>query len=284
MKNILFLTDFSDVAENAFIYALSLAEKMEAELHILHIVPIVETKDPDELQTVHPFAKVFNENLEDEEWGRFKTEASKLEKIAEQNNKLQVPVEFHFEKGIFTETVSDYIYEKSIDVVVMGSSGANTIDKKLFGSNTGKLINQIDIPFLAVPHKAVFFAISSFTLAVMMTDKEYPIIQNLSAKSLKYNFKFNCVTVVESEKMAIQAQSKKKIWLQNMGNDQLTLDIVVSPTVEKGLENYIQNNRTDVLCIIHRHLSYFQRIFKLNHSNRLLQSSKTALLIYNTKM
>ncbi|WP_291113669.1 universal stress protein [Flavobacterium sp. UBA6135] len=283
MKKILFLTDFSNVAKNAFIYALSLAEKMNAEVHILHIVPIVETKDPAELKNVHPLAKIFNDTLEDEEWGRFKAEARKLEKIAQDNNKLKIQVEFHFEKGIFLDTITDYIYEKAIDIVVMGTSGANTIDKKLFGSNTSKLINHIDIPFLAVPEKAVFVAMNKVTIAVMLNTNEHSIILQLLENSLKYNYRFNCVHVVESEKMAAQAENKKRIWLENIGNDNLIVDTVVDTDVEKGLENYIAHNGTDILCIIHRNLPYLQRLFKLNHSNRLLQNSKTALLIYNNK-
>jgi hypothetical protein len=71
------------------------------------------------------------------------------------------------------------------------------------------------------------------------------------------------------------------MWLEDIGNNTLNVDIVVNTDVEKGLENYIQDNKTDILCIMHRNLSYFQRMFKLNYSNRLLQNSKTALLIYN---
>ncbi|RRQ45726.1 universal stress protein [Chryseobacterium sp. SC28] len=283
MKKILFLTDFSDIAEHAFIYALSLAEKINAELHILHIVPIIEAKDPDEMSNIHPLAKVFNDSLEDDEWEQFEIEAGKLEKIAKESNKLNVPVEFHFEKGIFLDTTSDYIAEKFIDVVVMGTAGANTIDKKLFGSHTAQLINLIDIPFLAVPERAVFVAMNTITVAVMLNANEYPIIQRLYQNSLKYNFNLNCVHVAESDKMAVAAKSKISKWLQEMGNDRLNVDIEVNIDVEKGLEKYVQRNDTNILCIIHRNLSYFQRMFRPNHSNRLLHDSKTALLIYNRK-
>ncbi|QTY27206.1 universal stress protein [Flavobacterium sp. CS20] len=281
MEKILFLTDFSEVAENAFIYALSLAEKINAELHIAHIVPIIEVADPDELVNVHPFAQDYNETLEDDEWEKFKNEARKLEKIAQDNNKLNVPVEFHFQKGVLLDTVSDYIYENIINVVVMGTSGANTIDKKLFGSNTAKLISHINIPLLAIPEKAKFVAINTVTIAVMLKSNEHSIVQQLLENAQKYNFRLNCVHVVETDSEASISEHKKKMWLEDIGNNTLNVDIVVNTDVEKGLENYIQDNKTDILCIMHRNLSYFQRMFKLNYSNRLLQNSKTALLIYN---
>lgn len=78
MKKILFLTDFSEVAKNAFLYALSLADNFNSELHILHITPIIEPKTDEERYRVHPLAQIFNDSLENDEWNEFKTEAKKI--------------------------------------------------------------------------------------------------------------------------------------------------------------------------------------------------------------
>ena len=40
MKKILFPTDFSDVSKNAFIYALKLADSINAEIITMHVVSI----------------------------------------------------------------------------------------------------------------------------------------------------------------------------------------------------------------------------------------------------
>ena len=40
MKKILFPTDFSNTAQNAFVYALKLAEALDAELDLMHVYHI----------------------------------------------------------------------------------------------------------------------------------------------------------------------------------------------------------------------------------------------------
>ncbi|MDV3733999.1 universal stress protein [Elizabethkingia anophelis] len=282
MKKILFLTDFSQVADNAFIYALSVAEKIKAEIHILHVTHIIEAQDPDEKALVHPLAEFYNEQLETDERTDFKGEAKKLENIAQDNQKLSVPVEFHFEKGYFQKVVDNYIGEMGIDVVVMGTSGANTVDKKLFGSNTGKLINHLDIPILAVPANAIFNDVRNFTLAVMLNENEYNIVNRLAERLQEAGGNhLKCVYVAENEKDAIKAEAKKEMWKENINNAEISLEIITNSDVIDGLNNFMDSNQTDVLCIIHRNKGIATRLFGINYSKRLLQYSKTALLIYN---
>lgn len=284
MGKILFLTDFSEVAENAFIYALSVAEKINAEIHILHIAHIIEAKDADEQMRVHPIAAFYNEQLETDEWSGFKTEAQKLEKIAWNNHKMNVPVEFHFEKGYFQEVVDDYIEELDIDVVVMGTWGANTVDKKLFGSNTEKLINHLAIPLFAIPKHTVFSEVRNFTLAVTMNENEYKIVNRLAERLQKSGGDhLKCIYVAENQKEALKAEAKKEMWKSNITSAEIPLDIIINSDVIEGLNDFMSSNSTDVLCVIHRHKSFLQRLLITNFTKHLLQYSKTALLIYNHK-
>ncbi|MFT3901894.1 MAG: universal stress protein [Niabella sp.] len=280
MKKILFLTDFSEVAENAFIYALSVAERIKAEVHILHVTHIIETEDPDEKMRVHPLASFYNKRLQKDEWRDFKKEARRLEVVAQDNQKIDVPVEFHFEKGYFDEIVDLYIEEKDIDVVVMGTSGADTVDKKLFGSHTEYLINHVDIPLLAVPADAVYTEVRNFTLAVMLRENEYKIVNRLADNVLQSGGSLKCVYVAATLSEAETAQEKTEGWMKKIRNPAIPLEILVNNSVENGLKEFISRNKTDVLATIHRSRSFMQRLFRGSHSKRLLLCSRTALLIY----
>src|SRR5699024_5296863 len=117
----------------------------------------------------------------------------KYEKIARANDKLNVSVYFHFEKGKFLEVVNTYIKENRIDMVVMGTSDANTVDKKLFGSNTANLIHHADIPILAIPANAKFEAVSNFSAAVLLKENEHRVIKHLLKNATNYGYTLNCV-------------------------------------------------------------------------------------------
>lgn len=283
MEKVLFLTDFSEVAENAFVYALFVAEKLNAEIHILHVAHIIEAKDVDEQVRVHPIAQLLQEEQQTAEMIEYNSEVKKFKKIAEDNHKLNVQVQFHFEKGYFLEIVDDYIDELDIALVVMGTSGANTVDKKLFGSTTETLINHIKIPLLAVPKDTSFSEVRNFALAVMLNENEYKIVPRLSQELAKISGnRLKLVYVAENEKEALKAEAKKEALLATISKD-IPLEIVINSDVIDGLNDFINRNPTDVLCVIHRHKNFMQRVFSINYSNRLLQYSKTALLIYNNK-
>lgn len=277
MNNILFLTDFSEVAENAFIYALSLAYRANAELHILHIVPIIEPDDPAEENRIHPFAKLYNNNLEAEEWAEFKAEAAKLELIATQSKHLDVSVVFHFQKGYFLEEVQQFSNKLAIELIVMGSSGTKTIEKQFFGSHTTEILDLLNIPILAVPEGVNFNGVENFTLAVLLDKKEKQVLVHLHDTIKKLGLNFRCVHVAGSKQ---QVELKVKQWQEMTRLADTIVDIVYDGDVKRGLERYMKENRTDVLCILHRDLSPFKRIFKLNHSKIFLWEVQTALLLF----
>src|SRR5690554_1951361 len=97
MKNILFPTDFSQTADNAFIYALHLAKSLGADLHILHTysMPIVSGLGIESSEVVQ---QVY-ENVELTSFEKFKDKATELRKIAEKEGTADVKLSFDFEEG-----------------------------------------------------------------------------------------------------------------------------------------------------------------------------------------
>lgn len=76
MKNILFPTDFSQTADNAFIYALHLAKSLGANLHVLHTysMPIVSGLGVESSEVIQ---QVY-ENVELTSFENFKEKAGEL--------------------------------------------------------------------------------------------------------------------------------------------------------------------------------------------------------------
>ncbi len=97
MKNILFPTDFSETAQNAFVYALHLAKSLNANLHVLHTfeIPIVTSLSAENPQVVQ---QVF-QNVELTHFEEYKDEAAKLRIIADDLNLGDVNLSFLFQEG-----------------------------------------------------------------------------------------------------------------------------------------------------------------------------------------
>src|SRR5690625_8031059 len=87
MKKILFLTDFSETANSTFIYALSAAQKLKAEIHVLHIVQLMEPLGSDN-QIINSSSNHINEmDQEAIDWNGL---INKAEELNELSNRIQI--------------------------------------------------------------------------------------------------------------------------------------------------------------------------------------------------
>src|SRR5699024_10601096 len=126
-----------------------------------------------------------------------------------------------------------------------------------------------------------FEAVSNFSAAVLLKENEHRVIKHLLKNATNYGYTLNCVHVTETAEDAVAAKRKIPKWLASIDDKDLAVMVIESEDVGEGLKDFIENNNTHILCIIHRHLPFFQRLFTINYSKYMLQHSQTALLIYN---
>lgn len=142
MKNILVPTDFSPSANAAASVALKMASKAGASIHFLHLF--------DQLQpTEHhvPSEAVGKHAHQDAEAGQAK---ENLNQLVEQADKLSVRAFPIFVLNDGNQSIEDYTKAYSIDFVVMGSHGHRNFRERLLGSNTRRLIRDLELPVLVM--------------------------------------------------------------------------------------------------------------------------------------
>ena len=142
-KKILFCTDFSENADWAFTYALTLAKTFQAKLLFLHVTP----------QPVHP-----------EQLTIYLSE-EKLEEIKiSQKKDLDVNLTTHYlhkmddfkdfqinviEGEPFLE-ILQRAKKESVDLIVMGTHGRTGLDHVLFGSTAERVVRKAPCPVLTI--------------------------------------------------------------------------------------------------------------------------------------
>ncbi len=278
MKKILFLTDFSEAANSAFIYALSTAHKIKAEIHILHIVHIFSSFDSE--NEFIDTNRSTGANQESIDWSHLINKAEELKEIADQNGGVNVPLFFHLEKGKILNTIQAYISENKIDVAIMGTSGVDMASKKLADSKTANIIKHSNIPILTIPAQAKFNSIRNFTASVMLKKNERGIIRRLIKNAQVYGYSFNCVHVVEPKEDVPDIEKKSKQWLAYIGYKDLPLTLIKS-NITNGLREFVQKNNVQILGLLHQNLPFYERLLKINQDKHILLNSNTALLVYN---
>ena len=137
LKKILVPIDGSDHAEKALSYALKLAERCDADVEVLTVVPeVVYTPD-----WMRDYTEKMKENGEEL--------LSKALRRAEED-KPGLRVSKRLEEGFADLKILEVAKKGRFDIIVMGSRGLGAVKRFLLGSVSNKVVNQSELPVLIV--------------------------------------------------------------------------------------------------------------------------------------
>jgi nucleotide-binding universal stress UspA family protein len=149
IRQILFPTDFSEHAEHAWPYALGLAQKFGAEVHLFHVL----TPPP---RVTEAYSVNFNpEKL---------LQAQRDEATSLMDRQVQAAQDrgliFHREVlvGVDFREIVDYARKHDIDLIVMATHGRTGLAHALLGSVAEKVVRKAPCPVLTIKHPAMKFA------------------------------------------------------------------------------------------------------------------------------
>ena len=281
MKKILFPTDFSDTANNAFLYTLHLAKLYNAEVFVTHIYDkkVISTLyggQPELVATIYV-------DVELDEFEYFKEESKKLRMIAEENNLSDVKLNFIFKSGNLVSTLGEIIEKEKINLVVMGTSGATNFEKKLWGSNTMNALRSLDIPILSIPKKAIFKGVKNIGFASALKDSDKPILANLLNFYDDNNLIIKVLYIIKNDKNTEVEERliDKKIasWESEFRNEKLIFIKKISDSVTKGIYQLIFDENIDIVVIAKRDLSFIDSLFTHSLSEDLAKKMDFPLLV-----
>lgn len=151
IKKILLPTDFSESSGKAFGHALSLAEKYEAEIILLHVLVIYED-DPHQASVKFDALKKFYEESEERA-------NSLMEGIVSGRMPRQAKVRQKICRGLAAaDCILDAAKEEDVDIVFMGTHGHSGFRHFFIGSVTEKVIRFAPCPVMTVTAQTDRFA------------------------------------------------------------------------------------------------------------------------------
>jgi nucleotide-binding universal stress UspA family protein len=147
INKILFLTDFSSNATNAFYYTLNFAERVKASIIVLHTyhlpmvgMPIVGAEVP-------------IDNIEKEIAMSERSEKEHIEDLLKQAKLVapEVICTYLLKEGSLIDYTLETIKKENIDIIFMGTKGAGPLASFLFDTATGKVIEKVSCPVFVIP-------------------------------------------------------------------------------------------------------------------------------------
>jgi nucleotide-binding universal stress UspA family protein len=137
LKNILYLTDFSEPSEAALPFVTTIAREYQSKIHVLHILRAVPMPD-----AIPESTEAMIEAQEE----RAQAEMQRLESELD-----GLPHETYLERGPGVwPLVEDAIKEYGIDLIVLGTHGRTGFQKLLMGSAAEEIFRRSHVPVLTI--------------------------------------------------------------------------------------------------------------------------------------
>jgi len=141
IRNILFPSNFSPVADAARDYAVALADQFRAKLHLIHVVP---------LSLISPRPATPWVTLENEMNMRVEVASQRLQHALDANWIESGRATHLTVVGFEVEEILNYARAHEIDLIVMGTHGRRGVSHFLLGSVAEKLVRMAECPVLTV--------------------------------------------------------------------------------------------------------------------------------------
>ena len=140
IERVLVAYDFSDYAELALKYAVSLAQEHQAELHVLHVLPLGSVSEPE--LAWYPLGKK----------SAYHQAAQRLQKMIPPETHLWCQIKTAVSEGQPYREILNYAEKHEIDLISLGAHGAGFGMRTLFGSNVDRVLRQAPCPVLVARH------------------------------------------------------------------------------------------------------------------------------------
>ena len=277
MKKILFPTDFSKTANNAFIYALKLAENINAEIITLHAyeLPIIDNQGfPSYLFEIYDTIEISN-------FENYKGEVPVLHEIAEKNNLGHIKISHVLQQGGLVSVIEEIAKKDHIDYVVMGTKGASGLKETFIGSNTASVISNISPYVMAIPENCQFHAIKQIGFTTGFKDKDRIALRELLAISRGFDAMVHCVFV-----KTLNSKITEDIiqdWKDDFDDQDVVFHIVKNEDIKEGILKFTQTNKIDVLAMLDYKRSFFEELFAHSLTQKIAFQIEIPILAMHLK-
>lgn len=275
MKIILVPTDFSANADNALYYAIDIARKLSAKIVVLNVYYVPYTNS----YVSADFIVAEKKDLKAESEKQLKATEQKIKHSGKIDHEL-LSIE-----GFAVDEILKTINEKEIDLVVMGTKGADNFVDAVLGSNAAKVIEKAKCPVIAVPEDASFEGIEKITYATDYNNSDINAIEKLVELFRSFDAKINVLHIWDGSESHIIEKSvmesfKKKI-LEKIHYENLSFEMLKGGDLEISLEEYVDEGKTDLLVMSTQHRGFFDKLFGSSVTKHMAYHTSVPLMAFH---
>jgi len=275
MKTILFPTDFSDAATRAFIYALKLADKLDAQIVTLHAF---EKPDLRSLSYIPPVAEEVYNTIDLYQFENYRDELPALVNIQQEQGLMHVKVNHTLYEGPAKKVILERAVAEAADLIVLGTTGAHGLKGILLGSVAGEILENATCPVLAVPEQAVFDGkIDHVAFTTTFREEDSKALGFLMALLAPLRPAFHCVNVDLAHTESYNHRMDKFAATFEQ-QDKISFHVLDGTDFQSLLTDFLVEMEVDIVAMVTEKRNFWQELFHYSKTKSLSYHSLTPIL------
>ena len=263
IKKILFPTDISDVSKNAFIYALKLADAVNAEIITLHVYSLDSPAYLDAsiyLQEIYEYEEL-------SEFENYKDEVPVLRNIAKANDLGHIRISNVLIQGSLVSEVLKISKDENIDFIVLGTKEVKHLTQIFLGTALTQIMDESKVTVLGIPENCEYTPISKILFTTKYHLDDIDALQEVQNLAKVLNAHVDCLNIKPPHKIHNDdfAVDFKNVF----NNSDIAFHSVLSDDVEGSILDFIQQNSINMMAVHIKHKGFFEKLFQVSLSKKL---------------
>lgn len=278
-KRIILPTDFSNNAWNAIAYALTIFKDVPCDFFILNSYQVGASGLSTKMAGAND-TRLYN-LIKEQSDRDLKRE---LEKIKSFDKNPEHTFIARSVPDNLVNAIGKTVYREEIDYVIMGTKGASGLKEVFMGSNTYKVIKEVDFcPVIAVPDD---YQIDKEIDAILLATGYEHLFENYELKPLlnfveHFKAKLWIAHVGSLDALAPEQKASKKGLKNRLKSiDYEFIEVEKDTSVNNAIQQLVEKDKTiDMVVMINQNHTFFERLTREPVIKKVSFSSKVPFLV-----
>lgn len=267
-QKILVPTDFSDTANNALQHACHWAKDLGAKIVLFHAHNVFVSNEVD-----------FEENYEEELRQTQKTIQTQYPELS---------FEIAEKEGVFAYTLNDLVNRRHIDLVIMGTEGANSWETMFLGNHTMDVLDDIKVPVLVIPHESAYKPVRNIVFATNFENEDTKVVLDIVDLAQQSSAMVQIVHITtDDDEEIVEAEQSVMDWFKRITKNQVEYpnlrfrNITTLGSVLSELHTMVDSEQIDLLVLSTKSKNFIKRLIEGSFVRKMANHSKVPFLVFH---
>jgi nucleotide-binding universal stress UspA family protein len=281
MKRLIIPTDFSDISKNSIIYGFQLAEKLNLEIQLIHVLELYKfaagTSEAELISTILPADNILEmEASANESFKKLLTEIA-----------ANIPAGVVYNSKVVSgHLVNEMIVESAIDdttLMILSVASSQDLITRFTHSTIAAIIAEANCPVMVIPSGFSYKTLEKVILATDFNKSDIDMLKNFIELFGLFNPEIQILHIASKPidfKTELKFAGFKQLSIDKIKYGKLSFKLSNHKHIVQGITESINSDKADMLLMLKEHEGFFKSLFEVSKAEKIAHYLKIPMISY----